>query len=79
MITSGASDKYQRVDSDSVSEASNNDADLSGNGDQRCVPVSSEVSGWLCLWCNLDFFFYRSRKRFTYFLLSGKNLFTLEG
>ena len=31
---------YQRVDSDIVSEASNNDADLSGNGDQRCVPVS---------------------------------------
>jgi hypothetical protein len=56
MITSGASDKYQRVDSDSVSEASNNDADLSGNGDQRCVPASSEVSGWSCLWCNLDFF-----------------------
>jgi len=31
---------YQRDDSDTVFEASNNDADLSGNGDQRCVPVS---------------------------------------
>ena len=44
---------YQRVDSDTVSEASNNDADLSGNGDQRFVPVSSEVSGCFCLWCSV--------------------------
>ena len=44
---------YQRVDSDIVSEASNNDANLSGNGDQRFVLVSSEVSGCFYLWCSV--------------------------